>query len=531
MSDLNYVYKDIKSKNNQQQQEKMSLTNDESNMISISIQRSSMLENNLKQNSINIIVNESYDENDSEYEDVESEQEFNEIKNISSVLTSISNKNSLQTLLDEDVLHLKVKPRRLNNRRQDDEYSEGYDGDNENQNVPNIIRNIKKSDKNKNILDDDNNAQSPAYIPRKGKFYEHDDRTLDEKDRLKQEISKNTNRFDRDSDGKWQHDLYFRDEQIFRSRSSLHKQDRHHFEHGNNVAQEQLHLNDYISRSQKGRSGYNQQQYYNDYRQPIPQKNFNNKLHNDRKDDFDFQDYGRLLSNNHNVGYNRNINTYEKSQTTVRQQQHDYNPYKIDERIFHRRRNFTNSQFQQQDIVSKFYNDNPHGNIHRRFNEKSNENNQFKKNYEYYNTSNKNQQENRNLKRYEFYENKNNLPPRFQIINNKRDLIQKQQYQQNSNLNLSIDNSNIERSKRYSNMRNNMTNSIQQTLLSKIQNYQDQHSNDIELNDWPQAPPPPTSYLPQQNTTSQISYQQQNLQYIPRNYSPASISQKLQENK
>ncbi|CAF4704426.1 unnamed protein product [Rotaria sp. Silwood1] len=517
----------------------MSLINDKSKMIPISIQRSSTLENDLKQNSINLIVNESYDENDSEYEDVESEEESNEIKKIS-VLTSISNKDSSKTFMDEDELHLKVKPRRLNRKRQEDEHSEGYEDDNDNQNVPNIVRDMKKSDKNKEILDDDNNTQSPAYIPRKGEFYEHDDRTLDEKDRSKQEISKNDSRLYRDSDAKWQHDLYFQDEKLLKFQSSSYKQDRNHFEHSNNDDREQLHLNDYISRAQKGHSGYNQQRFYNDYRQRVPQKNFNHS-YNIRKDDFDVKDYGRSLSNNHNGASNRNINTYEKPQTTFRQQQqqqqqNNYNPYKIDERIFHRRRNFTNSQIQQQDNVSKLHNNNnnnPNRNIPRRFDEKSNENNQFKKNYEYFNKSGKNQHESQNLKRFEFYENKNNLPPRLQVIYNKRDLIQKQQYQQNPTSNISTDISNIERPKRYSNMRNTMTNSIeqqQQMLSSKIQHYQDQRSNNIELNDWPQAPPPPTSYLPQQNTTSQIFYQQQHAQHIPRNYSPASISQKDEKN-
>lgn len=44
----------------------------------------------------------------------------------------------------------------------------------------------KQSTKVQAALDDDCNTQSPAYIPRKGKFYEHDDRTLDKNDRGKQ---------------------------------------------------------------------------------------------------------------------------------------------------------------------------------------------------------------------------------------------------------------------------------------------------------------------------------------------------------
>jgi hypothetical protein len=68
-----------------------------------------------------------------------------------------------------------LKPRRARKKIEDDEHSED---DDDNQNVPKTKIN--------EILDDDNNTQSPAYIPRKGKFYEHDDRTLDENQRSKQ---------------------------------------------------------------------------------------------------------------------------------------------------------------------------------------------------------------------------------------------------------------------------------------------------------------------------------------------------------
>ncbi|CAF4598807.1 unnamed protein product, partial [Rotaria magnacalcarata] len=42
-----------------------------------------------------------------------------------------------------------------------------------------------KSDNNRETVDDDNDARNPAYIPRKGKFYEHDDRTNDEPEESK----------------------------------------------------------------------------------------------------------------------------------------------------------------------------------------------------------------------------------------------------------------------------------------------------------------------------------------------------------
>ena len=76
---------------------------------------------------------------------------------------------------DDDELLIDLKPRRARRKDEDDEQSEG---DDDNQNVPKT----KISD----TLDDDNNTQSPAYVPRKGKFYEHDDRTLDENQRPKQ---------------------------------------------------------------------------------------------------------------------------------------------------------------------------------------------------------------------------------------------------------------------------------------------------------------------------------------------------------
>jgi protein CASC3 len=88
--------------------------------------------------------------------------------------------------VDADELHINIKPRRRNKNHSDDEHSEGYEDDNDNHHVPKINRDIKKSNKNKELLDDDNNTQSPAYVPRKGKFYEHDDRTLDENDGSKQ---------------------------------------------------------------------------------------------------------------------------------------------------------------------------------------------------------------------------------------------------------------------------------------------------------------------------------------------------------
>ncbi|CAF3581328.1 unnamed protein product [Rotaria socialis] len=534
MSDLNWVLEDIKSQNNQQQHDKLSLVDDELKIVST-------CENDSKPNHANNIIDEfeskqsvkttaseSPDENDSEYEDVEAEDDDDEI-NDASGLTSISNKNPFKSCMDDEELHRKVQPRRtINKKLKDDEHSEDNedDDDNDNQNVPIT----KKPDKNKQVLDDDNNAHSPAYIPRKGKFYEHDDRTLDENERPKQEISKQDNRFYTDSDAKWQHDLYLRDEEILKSRYPSDKQNRTYFEHGNHRDREHFPLKDTNSQSKTEHNCYHQpQRDYHDYRRRIPHTSYN-KLHNNRVNNFDVKEYGQPLSNNRNDSYNRTMNTNEKYHVAPRRQQQQQsdntNLYHIDERIFHRRRNFTNSQFQQQANELKLHNSNPSRQNPRRFDEKSNEPNQFKHNNEYKNNnSEKLQQEYRGLKKYEFFETKNNLPPRLQLDNPKRNFTQKQPYQQKPTLNLSSQLSNIERPKRYSNMRNHMTNSIeQQTLSSKMQHFQDQRNNkNVELNDWPQAPPPPTAYFPQQNTTPQILYQQPNSQYVPMNYSQQRI--------
>jgi hypothetical protein len=182
-----------------------------------------------------------------------------------------------------------------------------------------------------------------------------------------------------------------------------------------------------MARSQKGRGGYHQQQYYNDYHRRVSHET-NNKLHNDRINNFNFKDYDRSLSYNR-YDYNKDTNIHKETQTAPHQQRRNYDPYQIDERTFHRRRDFTNSQFQQQDNVSKFNNNPSNRNDQRRLSKQSNENKQFKDNNEYRNYEGKNQQQNRGLRRYGLYENKNNLPPRLQINNNYRNLTQKQQYQ------------------------------------------------------------------------------------------------------
>ncbi|CAF0895321.1 unnamed protein product [Adineta steineri] len=512
MSESSQVCEIIINKNDQQQEE-TSLTNDESNMISITDEKTIIVENE----------SESGKTTDDEYEDLEDDDDEEEE-------TSISKRNLSKKTKNNDELHINIKPRRINQKRQDDEHSEGYedDDDDDHQNVPKVIGDSKKSDKAKEILDDDNNTQSPAYIPRKGKFYEHDDRTLSENDRPKQ----NDNRFYKDSDGKWQHDLFYQDEQKSKSRHSLQNYNANHYERSYNGNGEQPRSNNFISRPYKRYTGYQQpQRYTSSYRQRLSHDNYNNSP-KVPINSFDLKDYNRPLSYNR-TGYNKDMTTTttttsKEAQVTSRQQRHDNNPLQIDERTFHRRRDFKNSQFQQQENGSKI-NTNFDRNDQKRFSEQINGNDRFKDNNEYYNQTRKNQQD---FKKYELYENKNTLPPRFQTNNNNNNqtLIQKQQFQQKPSSNLSSDITNNDRPKRYSNMRNSMTNyNQQQTLSSQLQHYQDQRSNKLEQNDWPQAPSPPISFLPQQIITPQMFYQQQQQQqqsrYVPVNLSQMSISQ------
>jgi hypothetical protein len=150
-------------------------------------------------------------------------------------------------------------------------------------------------------------------------------------------------------------------------------------------------------RSQKLHDDYHEQKYYNNSRRPIPHENYK-KPQNDRITSFDLKDYDRPLSYNRN-GCNRDTTIHKEAQTTSRRQRRDNDPYQIDERTFHRRRSFTNSQLQQQDNGVKFDN-NPNRNGLRRLDEHG--------------------------RRNEVYENKNKLPPRLQINNNNRNLIQYQ---------------------------------------------------------------------------------------------------------
>jgi protein CASC3 len=89
-------------------------------------------------------------------------------------------------------LHRIIQPRRLRKDKNGDDDDDGGDDDDDdveeeeeeenNQHVPSV----SVPDKSKQIVTDETDRQNPAYVPRKGKFYEHDDRTVNGVDTSKQ---------------------------------------------------------------------------------------------------------------------------------------------------------------------------------------------------------------------------------------------------------------------------------------------------------------------------------------------------------
>lgn len=201
--------------------------------------------------------------------------------------------------------------------------------------------------------------------------------------------------------------------------------------YGNQRHRERFYANDRITRSQWQHNSYHAQRNDNhDSHRQVSYKTYS-KLHNNRMNNNTdlVKDNRRPLSKNPMTSSQRVISNDEKAQVMTHQQkqQNPNNPYHIDERVFHRRRNFTNSQFQQQNNELKVHDMNRSKENQKRFDEKPNEYNQFKYN------NGKNQQDNHSyFKKYDFNENKNNLPPRLQLANHKRNFIQKQYYQRKS---------------------------------------------------------------------------------------------------
>lgn len=229
----------------------------------------------------------------------------------------------------------------------------------------------------------------------------------------------------KDFEGKWQHDLYFEGERSFNSRYSTSQQDHRQskFVISSNqsvpsdrfrpVNQNRFPLNDYMFRSAP---------IHTEHRERvgnIPEKNFSLNRHSP--------------------------NLRKKPQSTSDYEQRNVHPNAIDERIFHRRRNFTNSQYQQDESTMKFYGNPSKRNISREMNRPSQEINQFRDNDDH-----------RKSSKYEVSQKTRNLPLRFP------------------------DNaSNVEHSKRYSHMRNNLTNPSQ---VQTISSSQIKHSQDQQLN-------------------------------------------------
>ena len=237
-------------------------------------------------------------------------------------------------------------------------------------------------------------------------------------------------------------------------------------------------------RGRGGRGGYRQQQYQDeggDYRRQAPPNDRPQRTNN-----FDVEDYDRSGPTSYNRGRGARSN-YSEQQGPPRRQRRDYdqyeneeervpasrqNPAPVPDQTFHRERNFTNSQYQQQQRNAP----RPNRDDQRRFDGPPNQDD-----YERSNRGGGGRNGNRRN------ENNNEPPPRRQgnYNNNNRDQpsTQSRQGENGGNgSNLSAEAPSFERPKRYSNMRSNASNSGQQQQQSpmQMQGYQDQHSNHYE---------------------------------------------------
>lgn len=109
--------------------------------------------------------NESDDEDDLDQSDTSKNQST----------TKVTNESVDET---DEVLQRNLQPRRF--RRKSEENDD--DDENDCQHVPNV----NVPEKMKTLADDENNRDHPTYVPRKGKFFEHDDRTSNEHKSTKQ---------------------------------------------------------------------------------------------------------------------------------------------------------------------------------------------------------------------------------------------------------------------------------------------------------------------------------------------------------
>lgn len=278
--------------------------------------------------------------------------------------------------------------------------------------------------------------------------------------------AKNRNRPFKDSDAKWQHDLYmdYEDEptssqfQNYRGQEPRRGRGRPGRGGGGggsnrnqNRDRDQLQIDDYIPPSQRGRGAGRgtgrrpqQQEQQNEEgmdRRRRPQNM--DKPRNDRTNTFDVEDYTRPTSSSFNNRGRGNRNNYGDNQGPPRRQRREFEQYQTDDQptpprrnqqqqqqasgdqSWHRERNFTNTQFQQQRSGPR------------------NEN--FNRDDQKWTGGQGNEEDNRGQNRPQRRD--NNEPLRRQGPNNRN------QPTDSGPSNFSVEASNLERSKRYSNMR------------------------------------------------------------------------------
>ncbi|CAF0745794.1 unnamed protein product, partial [Didymodactylos carnosus] len=240
------------------------------------------------------------EDNDSDYEDLDDEEdEYVEDDDYEQPDEESHKKNKSQPHDDDyekevNKRALQPRQRRTQRENEDDVHSE----DNEekladDQNVPGEKGEQQEGEsseieKKGKVADDDEDFKSPAFVPRKGQFYEHDDRMLDEKERTQKEVVRPKQKLWKDSDSKWKHDRYRDEEQGPKSTEELYRT------YGSDIrtlpqaptegpvrgftgqrrsrganSNRQLHLQDYMSTrggggGGGGENGRNRQQYDND---------------------------------------------------------------------------------------------------------------------------------------------------------------------------------------------------------------------------------------------------------------------------
>jgi len=251
-----------------------------------------------------------------------------------------------------------------------------------------------------------------------------------------------------------------------------------------------LQIDDYIPPPQRGRGAYHQQGT-DQRRRPHP----NDRQRNDRTNNFDVEDYNRPSSSSTQNKQGRgNRTNFSEQSGPPRQQRRDFEQYQVDEfsrrnqpssattndQSFHRERNFTNTQYQHQRTAGDGKGTH------------TNKRTGGQQSFEFQ------QEDNRGKNPMQKRDN-NTEPPRRQgnSSNNNRN-PQRQNDNQGDFMHFSADASNFERTKRYSNMRNNTN----QQPNSGQQQSQHQH-------------PHPPSQQQQQQQHSQQQQQQQQQTQIP----------------